>query len=168
MAANIEIKAPLADRAGVQSRLRDMCADEQWTRRQLDTFFSVPRGWLKLREEDGRVELIAYTRSTDNAGPRASDYQVLPVHDAAAMSELLARVAPVDAVVEKQRTMWLWRHTRIHLDRVAGLGDFLELETVVDGIMEEAAMAECDEVIAALALDRSTFLAVPYRDLIAV
>jgi len=33
-------------------------------------------------------------------------------------------------VVEKARRLLLWRDVRIHLDRVTGLGDFVELEAV--------------------------------------
>ena len=33
-------------------------------------------------------------------------------------------------VVEKARRLLLWRNVRIHLDRVEGLGDFVELEAV--------------------------------------
>ena len=61
---------------------------------------------------------------------------------------------------------WRWRHTRVHLDRVEGLGEFLELETVLDGIDEAAGQAESEELIGALELDRGLFLARPYRDML--
>ncbi len=145
-----------------------MGADETWTRRQRDTFFAVPKGWLKLREQAGDApELIAYTRPRDHGGPRASDYERMPLEDASRWLALLGRALEREVVVEKERTLWLWRHTRVHLDRVEGLGEYLELETVLDGIDAAQGHAETDEAIAALALDRATFLAVPYRDLLA-
>jgi predicted adenylyl cyclase CyaB len=161
----VEIKCPLADREAVEDRLGKLGAGWHWTRPQTDTFYAVPIGWLKLREQAGDAELISYRRPTDDAGPRTSEYDVLPVEDPELVKRLLARVLPVDVVVRKTRTLWVHGHTRIHLDRVEGLGDFVELETVVDGITEEEARAEADRLIDALELPREEFLAVPYRDL---
>jgi len=164
---HIEIKTPLADRAFVEETLRNLGASRQWNLRQRDTFFEVPRGWLKIREQEGRdPEMISYRRSTDDSGPRASDYDVEPLRDAGTWKRLLERVLQCRGVVEKQRTLWLLRHTRIHLDRVEGLGDFLELETLVHTITPSEAAAETDEIIDSLNLDRSGFLSVPYLELI--
>ncbi len=71
-----------------------------------------------------------------------------------------------ETVVTKTRSLWRLRHTRVHLDLVKGLGDFLELETVLDGIDEDEGREESDAVIAALGLDSTRFLARPYRDLL--
>jgi len=164
---NIEIKAKLRNRGNVESRLRALGAKCLWTHRQTDTFFEVPRGWLKLREAEGRPpELIAYERSSELALPRASNYEVLVVKDADACRRLLARVLPVDKFVEKERTLWIYEHTRIHLDRVDELGEFIELETVVEGITEREAREETQRVQATLGIDREDLIAVPYRDLV--
>ena len=122
---------------------------------------------LKLREaDDQRPEIISYRRSTGDAAPRASDYDVVAIQDVETWMRLLARVLPLDKVVEKERALWIYEHTRIHLDRVAGLGDYLELETVVMDIDPEEARAETDRVIYALSLDEADFISVPYRDLV--
>lgn len=164
---NIEIKAKLKDRANVEHRLRALDAKCLWTHRQRDTFFKVPRGWLKLRESDGRPpELIAYERSTELAGPRSSFYEVLPLKDPEAWKRLLARVLPIDRVVEKERTLWIYQHTRIHLDRVDRLGEFLELETVVESIPDREAHAETQRLLEILGIDRADLIPVPYKDLL--
>jgi predicted adenylyl cyclase CyaB len=166
---NIEIKTPLDDRSAVEKRLADLGGSRQWERRQRDTFFDVPpqRGWLKLREEEGRpAELIAYSRSSAESGPRASDYEVAPLDDAARWRRLLGQALAVRGVVDKRRTLWLLRHTRVHLDEVEGLGEFLELETLAGEIGEAAARREAEEIIAALGLERARFLAVPYLELL--
>lgn len=164
---NIEIKSPLDDREAVEVRLRELDARCLWTRSQRDTFYRVDRGWLKLREADGvQPELIAYLRATDETGPRPSDYHRQALEDAPAWHALLGHVHDLEAVVSKQRTLWRWRHTRVHLDQVEGLGDFLELETVLDGVDEQAGRLESDALIDALQLDRAAFLAVPYKVLL--
>ncbi len=164
---NVEIKVPLADRGAVEDKLQQIGAGWHWTRRQVDTFYEVPNGWLKLREPAGeRAELISYRRATDDAGPRPSEYDVLPVEDAELVKRLLGRVLPEGGVVEKTRTLWFQGNTRIHLDRVEGLGDHLELETVVEGISEEDARAESERLIDLLELPRDEFISVPYRDLL--
>jgi predicted adenylyl cyclase CyaB len=164
---NIEVKCRLRDRAAIEDRLESLGAVWTWTRRQRDTFFTVPRGWLKLREVEGATaELISYVRPTDDAGPRASEYDVLSVPDPDLVQRLLGRVLAPDAVVVKVRTLWLLEHTRIHLDRVDGLGDWLELETVVDGITPAEGEAESRRMVETLGLDEGDFVAVPYRDLL--
>ena len=164
---NIEIKTPLPDRRATEARIRELGAELTWERRQKDTFFEVPAGWLKLREEDGAEPvLIAYQRSTYDSGPRASNYEIQALQDVEGWTRLLTRVLPAGGVVEKERTLWLWRHTRIHLDRVTDLGDFLELETVVKDITPAEAEVESREVIEALHLDPARFVGVPYLELL--
>jgi adenylate cyclase len=157
----------LPDRAAVEARLRHLGARHEWTRRQRDAFFPVPTGWLKLRETDGaRAQLISYVRSTDDAGPRRSEYDVVRFDDAIAMNGVLTRALGAEIVVTKERALWWLDHTRVHLDRVDGLGEFLELETVVEGITPEEADVEARRIAEALALDPADYLPVPYRDLL--
>ncbi len=164
---NFEIKAKLKDRANVEHRLRALGAKCLWTLRQMDTFFNVPRGWLKLREADGRPpELIAYERSTEVAGPRSSFYEVMALKDLEGWKRLLGRVLPVDRIVKKERTLWIYQHTRVHLDRVEQLGEFLELETVVEGISDREAHLETQRLLETLGIERSDLIAVPYKDLL--
>ena len=163
---NIEIKAHLRDRANVERRLAALGARKMWTRRQKDAFFAVPSGWLKIREVDGKpAEVISYRRATTHAGARPSDYDVIVVEDASAWKRLLGRVLAADKVVEKERTLWIYEHTRVHLDRVEKLGDFLELETVVEGITLEAARAETERISGTLGVESADLVPVPYRDL---
>ena len=164
---NIEVKARLLDRAKVEKRLQALGARSLWTRRQLDTFYVTSRNWLKLREAEGRPpELISYSRATGGSGPRASDYDVEILKDVASWRRLLERVLPVEVIVEKERTLWIYQHTRVHLDRVEGLGEFIELETVVDGIGLEDARDEAARVAETLRIDPAEQITVPYKDLL--
>lgn len=163
---NIEVKCPLPDRAATERILVAMEAERHWVRAQRDTFFDVPNGWLKIREEDGRAEVISYRRATDTDAPRASDYDVVEVESAPLWDRVFSRVLPRGGVVDKERTLWIYRHTRIHLDRVSELGDYLELETVIDGISYAGGLEESHHLIDVLQLDRASFIGVPYREML--
>ena len=69
----------------------------------------------------------------DRNGPKRSDYRVIPVDDPPSLKALLSEILGVHRVVSKQREIFLYENVRIHLDRVDGLGTFLELEAVIDG-----------------------------------
>jgi predicted adenylyl cyclase CyaB len=132
-ARNLELKARCADPARAETVLRELGATREWSLRQVDTYFVVPRGRLKLREQEGRAvaELIAYDRPNVIA-VRASDYQLVPVPDPAPLKSALTRTLDVRVVVAKQRTLWMWHNVRIHLDHVESLGTFLEFEAVLE------------------------------------
>jgi len=164
---NIEIKSPLADRPCTEERLRSLGAKLEWTRRQVDTFFNSPSGWLKLREVEGcQAELISYRRSVEDSGPRESDYHILRSDAPSELLSVLEGSLGILGRVEKQRALWIYRNTRVHLDRVEGLGDFLELETVLVDIDSAEGTAESEEVINLLELDRESFISVPYLELL--
>ncbi|XP_064559200.1 uncharacterized protein LOC135442854 [Zonotrichia leucophrys gambelii] len=98
---------------------------------QTDTFFRVPRGRLKLRRtQDGRGELIFYERP-DSAGPKLSKFSITPTADPEGLQAVLSQSLGVLGTVRKERLLFLLGQTRLHLDRVQGLGDFLELEVVL-------------------------------------
>jgi adenylate cyclase class IV len=165
---NLEIKARVRDRDALLLRVEACGARHQWTRRMRDTFFRVPVGWLKLREAEGApAELIAYERPATAAGPRASDYELAPAPDPRALERALTRVLPRDVVVAKERALFLHGATRIHVDRVDGLGDFVELETVVTTQSPDEAQRECAALMSALGIEKGDLVGVPYRDLLA-
>ena len=164
---NIEIKTPLSKRPETEKKLGSIGARLEWTKEQADTFFKVPSGWLKLREvEDDPAALISYRRSVEDSGPRESEYNIFRLQDATELKLVLEQSLGILGRVEKQRSLWLWRHTRVHLDQVHGLGDFLELETVLSGISPAEGTAESEEVIGLLELDRKLFISVPYLELL--
>ena len=130
---NVEIKARVADLAALRARAERLATQRIGVDVQVDTYFRVPSGRLKLRESSlSGGQLVPYLRP-DEPGARRSDYLVVPVADAARLKELLARILGVHRVVRKTRQILLVDNVRIHLDEVEGLGAFLELEAVFDG-----------------------------------
>lgn len=141
---------------------------------QVDTYVEVAKGRLKLREFRStafpevveRAELIAYARA-NTGGSRWSNYEVVPIagDSATAMLRGLLLTHRELARIDKLRQVGVLGKTRVHIDRVEGLGAFVELETVVDGQEDGAASTEHNQVIAALGLDRFPVVAGSYSDL---
>ncbi|BBS15168.1 hypothetical protein WP5W18E02_02050 [Aeromonas caviae] len=69
--------------------------------------------------------------------------------------------------MRKQRTLFLVGRTRIHLDRVEGLGHFLELEVVLeDDEPREVGMQEAHDIMARLGIEHSRLIEGAYLDLL--
>lgn len=166
MARNVEIKARLADKAALCERLQAITGVPGQELLQDDTFFACAQGRLKLRRfADGSAELIHYQRSDDSAA-RLSDYVRCSVADAASLHEALARALGVSGRVRKHRLLWLIGPTRVHVDTVEGLGDFVELEVVLHErqTVEEGA-AQAERLLTELGLAGAPRLAGAYVDL---
>ncbi len=163
---NLEIKASVESLVPFRSRLRRLeGAIRQPPVRQRDRYFRVRKGRLKLRvfgsNRDG--ELILYLRPNRRA-PRTSNFQVMPVADAAATLRLLTEMFGVRACVRKRREVWLCKNARIHLDEVNGLGRFLEIEVIVsEGPTQARSLMK--ELIAALGIRGEDLLAGSYGNM---
>jgi len=165
---NVEIKARVADLAVVEARAAAMADSGPVDIAQDDTFFACPAGRLKLRElGPGRGELIHYDRP-DQGGPKLSRYVIAPTSDPASLREALARAWGIAGRVRKQRRLYLAGRTRIHLDRVEGLGNFLELEVVLEpGDDLAGGEAEAQRIMAALGVSAEDLVEGAYVDLLA-
>ena len=166
MPRNVEIKA--------RARLAEARRAVDWLSgslvgsfRQDDTFFRVPRGRLKLRRlAHDRGELIFYERP-DAAGPRGSDYTIMPTDDPDRWSDLLAESLGVIGAVRKRRTLYEIGQTRVHLDEVDGLGEFVELEVVLsDGQTEEDGVRIARELMGKLGIGEEDLVETAYVDLL--
>ena len=165
MPRNVEIKARIAGvdaLTQVAARLADsgpVVLDQE------DTFFSCPNGRLKLRDQFAAgAELIFYQRA-DASGPKESFYMRVPVADPQAMRELLQQAHGQTGRVRKRRILYLVGRTRIHLDAVEGLGEFLELEVVLrDGESTDEGVLEAGKIMAALGIEPQQLIRGAYVD----
>ena len=176
MARNVEIKARVRDRHELERRARALEDGGCESLHQTDVYFRVPVGRLKLRifGSCGRsdlpgappAELIQYQRP-DVSDPEVSHYQRVAVPDPDALRSALAAALGERVVVEKRRTVYFAGRTRLHLDQVVGLGDFLELEVVLrDGEDQGAGELEATALIQALGLAPSDLIESGYADLL--
>ena len=127
---NVELKAVDPDPAASLRVCQTIRAADHGVIEQRDTYFHVRHGALKLREESpGQPHLIQYHRD-HQPEQRQSSYLIVPVAEAVGLRTALTGALGVRGVVEKRRRLFLWQAVRIHLDDVAGLGRFIELEAV--------------------------------------
>jgi len=131
MPRNIEIKARVDDIEALKIAA-DVIADQGPVElEQDDTFFRCDAGRLKLRVfADGTGELIFYRRA-NKPGPKESSYWLSPTTSPDSLRHALTSAYGALGRVKKRRTLYLAGRTRIHLDRVDQLGNFLELEVVL-------------------------------------
>lgn len=167
MPRNVEVKARIASVEALLPVARTLAEGDAVAIEQDDSFFAVPHGRLKLRQfADGSAELIHYHRP-DHAEARASDYVQVPAPDPAALREALARANGLLGRVRKRRLLLMAGQTRIHLDRVEGLGDFMELEVVLrPGQSDAEGQATAESLMQALGLAAAPRLAGSYLDLL--
>lgn len=161
---NIELKARDPDPArSLQAALQMGASDEGWLQ-QTDTYFRVPQGRLKLREDGPVAQLISYERANERAA-RESRYRLVDVSDPAGLKDALSDALGVLVVVEKSRRLLLWQGVRIHLDEVRGLGSFIELEAVADPASDlSAEHHRAGQLQDALAITPDRIVAFSYSD----
>ena len=167
MGRNVEIKAHVRDVEAFEARVARLADGAPRTIGQRDTFFHTANGRLKLRElSDGNAELIFYERA-DATGPETSHYVIVPTSEPAHLRALLDRLFEVRGEVSKQRRLYMRGRTRIHVDRVEGLGNFIELEVVLDEHQTPAdGRRIAEELMQRLGVDATQLVGAAYVDLL--
>ena len=168
MARNIEIKARIAGVQQLLPRAAALAAQPVVEILQDDTFFVCPNGRLKLRAfSPERGELIFYQRA-DQQGPKESFYVLSPTASPDTLREALTLAWGQAGRVRKRRLLLLVGRTRVHLDQVEGLGDFLELEVVLrDDETADAGVQEAHALMAQLGVEPDDLVDAAYVDLLA-
>ncbi|OQR70603.1 hypothetical protein BIW11_11526 [Tropilaelaps mercedesae] len=138
MPLNVEIKARIEDADAFHTQFKKVyqLTDEACKMLQhCDTYFKTDNGRLKLREmkcgDDSSAELIFYDRN-DASGPKLSSHA--KHHCSAqsdAMKEILINAYGKRGEVKKTRVLYIVDQTRIHIDKVPGIGQFIELEVML-------------------------------------
>ena len=169
MARNVEIKALIDGIDSILPRVAAIANEGPIEIDQDDTFFACDQGRLKLRVfSPDSGELILYCR-TDRKGPKESFYVLSPTSTPGALRETLSRAYGQAGRVRKHRTLFIAGRTRIHLDRVEGLGEFLELEVVLaDGESAETGEAVARELMEKMRVQPEQLLEGAYVDMLAL
>ncbi len=126
---NYEFKARLRDEARVRAALKRLRSRYVGTDRQTDTYYRVPAGRLKVRE--GKIEnALIFYRRTNSPRARSSAVEMMLLAPRNPLRAILSEALTPQVVVSKRREIYFVGNVKIHLDRVAGLGKFLEVEAM--------------------------------------
>jgi adenylate cyclase class 2 len=164
---NVEIKARCADPRQMEQAVRAAGAVWQRDMEQVDIYFRVNQGRLKLRRADGKDEALIYYVRADTNSPKVSRYELIPIAPNHQLAAILEQALGVKTTVRKRRQLWRLDNIRIHLDEVAGLGSFIEFEVeVVPGRNVQGCRAQADQLLNQLGIPPSDLIAGSYSDLL--
>jgi predicted adenylyl cyclase CyaB len=168
MARNIEIKARIESVEAIAARIAALADQGPVEIIQDDTFFTCERGRLKLRVFSAdEAQLIFYQRANQSR-PKESFFIISPTAAPDSLREALSLAYGQAGRVRKHRTLYLVGRTRVHLDRVEDLGDFLELELVLrEGDDLWRGVEEAHTLMTALGIASEQLIEGAYVDLLA-
>ena len=169
MARNIEIKARIESVESVAPKAAALAKAGPIEIAQDDTFFRCEAGRLKLGVlASDSAELIFYRRANQR-GPQESFYLRSPSAAPDSLRESLSLAYGQIGRVRKQRSLFLVDRTRLHLDRVEGLGLFLELEVpLAEDEPAEFGIREAVKIMQKLGVEPAQLVEGAYLDLLAV
>ena len=164
---NIEFKAKTNDLTAVENILLQRNPIFIGEDHQIDTYFNVANGRLKLREGNIENALIHYERE-NTAGSKSSQvllYQHLPDEN---LKAVLTKGLGIKTVVDKRRKIYFIDNVKFHFDTVQSLGTFIEVEAIdKDGsIGKEKLQEQCNFYAAVFNICREDFMAVSYSDMV--
>ncbi|TWC69522.1 class IV adenylate cyclase [Herbaspirillum sp. SJZ099] len=167
MSRNVEIKARMPGIQAILHKVKGIADQGPIEIAQDDTFFRCDAGRLKLRQFSAdKGELIFYRRA-NQAGPKESFFVRTATAEPAVLREALSLAYGESGRVIKQRTLFHAGRTRIHLDRVQGLGEFVELEVVLsDGDAIEDGIREAEDIMQKLGIEPAQLIESAYVDLL--
>jgi predicted adenylyl cyclase CyaB len=167
MPRNIEIKAYIPSVESVARKAAAIADQGPFELEQDDTFFPCEAGRLKLRAFSSESGELIFYRRPDQQGPKESFYLLSPTSAPETLRETLSLAYGQAGRVRKHRTLFIVGRTRVHLDNVQGLGQFLELEVVLDDSEPaEPGIREAHELMAKLGVDPSQLVEGAYVDLL--
>jgi len=164
---NIEIKALCNSLDRIRSILNDHDADFKGTDHQVDTYFKVPEGRLKLRRGTIEQNLIFYRRPNSKS-PKASNINLVPAEHPEKLHALLKNALSTNIVVSKKRDIYFIDNVKFHNDSVKKLGNFVEIEAIdEDGtIGEEKLRDQCQKYLNLFNISDDQLISQSYSDML--
>lgn len=161
---NFEIKVKIEDKNVILCAINNTEAVYVNKMHHIDYYFNVGIFKEKIREIDkSEIQQISYSR-VETSGRKESKYEIKSITQKE--KNILLKQNEVLCTIDKERKLWIYKNTRIHLDKVNYLGYFLELETVIKNISNEEGKKEFNEVIDLLKVNEKDTVAYSYSDLI--
>jgi adenylate cyclase class IV len=126
---NVELKLELRDLPLARTMCLAMGAMPITTLEQTDTYYKLPAGRLKRRETPGEPTQYIFYHRADVLKARISTFTIY--NESEAILLYAVHNLPEWVRVQKSRELLMLDHMRIHLDRVEGLGAFVEFEALI-------------------------------------
>jgi len=167
MPINVEIKAKCQDQDSIREILKSKGAIYKGTDHQIDTYFVVPNGRLKLRQGSIENNLIHYNRP-NQSGPKTSEVTLYACPESDDLHQALTNALGVKVVVDKQREIYFINNVKFHLDNVEKLGTFVEIEAIdTDGSISAQQLHEqCVFYLNLFNINKKDLITHSYSDLI--
>ncbi|MCK5630590.1 MAG: class IV adenylate cyclase [Nanoarchaeota archaeon] len=164
---NIEIKAKSENQDDIREILKSRNAEFKGVDHQIDTYFKVNLGRLKLRE--GTIEnfLIHYQRE-NKEGPKQSDIILFKSDPKSSLKEILTKALGVLVVIDKKREIYFIDNVKFHIDIVEDLGTFVEIEAIDDdgSIGRDKLLEQCQSFLDLFKISQEDMISVSYSDLL--
>ncbi len=162
---NIEIKAKCENIAKIRNILLSHNADYEGVDNQIDTYFQAKHGRLKLREGNIENSLIHYHRD-DQAAAKESIVTLYHSKDSASLKEILTKAIGTKIVVDKKREIYFIDNVKFHLDTVAKLGEFVEIEAIGNENNKTDLQKQCNYYINLFGIKADDLVSSSYSDML--
>lgn len=164
---NVEIKARCDNPDRIRTILLDRDASFKGLDHQVDTYFNVPEGRLKLRRGTIEQNLIFYRRP-NSTSPKPSDINLVPAEHPERLLNLLNNALGTKVVVDKEREIYFIDNVKFHIDEVKHLGNFIEIEAIDrdESIGEEKLRQQCRHYMELFDIEEEQLVGLSYSDLL--
>ncbi len=163
---NIEIKAKSEQNDKIRSILKEQNADFKGTDHQIDTYFKVAEGRLKLRQGNIENSLIFYKRE-NSCLPKESDVSLYRTKEINGLKEVLQNALSELVTVDKKREIYFIGNVKFHLDKVKELGEFIEIEAIGNSEEErESLLEQCNYYLKLFNVKDKDLVSVSYSDML--
>lgn len=164
---NIEIKARSTNQDKIRRILEEKNADFKGVDHQIDTYFKIDDGRLKLREGNIENSLIHYNRE-NKEGPKQSDVSLFRFNSDPNLKEILFKSLEVLVVVDKKREIYFIDNVKFHIDNVKDLGTFVEIEAIESEEVStrEELLDQCQCYLDLFEIKENDLVPVSYSDLL--
>jgi adenylate cyclase class 2 len=164
---NYEFKARTNDLDLLEQKLLELNPEFIGVDHQVDTYFKVTEGRLKLREGNIENALIYYERP-DIAGAKQADIILYKHYPDKSLKDILTKVHGIKTIIDKTRRIYFIENVKFHFDAVTELGHFIEVEAIDEfgQYSVKELQKQCDLYSSFFGIEATDYISKSYSDLV--
>jgi adenylate cyclase class 2 len=164
---NYEFKARTNDLDLLEQKLLELNPELIGVDHQVDTYFKVTEGRLKLREGNIENALIYYERP-DIAGAKQADIILYKHYPDKSLKDILTKVHGIKTIIDKTRRIYFIENVKFHFDAVTELGHFIEVEAIDEfgQYSVKELQKQCDLYSSFFGIEATDYISKSYSDLV--